>query len=429
VITGAPTPPGQLYPNETMLTLSRVVEACFELAPQAVLQAYIILQSTTVTPLQLWAFFLSCFCTGFILSNASYDMDCSPKYRAVEPSCYGMYPVQDRLRSLAIFAGETLFITGYTAVRVLAVATALAATGMPRGVVPAWVAAEFALYLGAKWADGAGRYWLRGMSGAFPSLLMSLTQFFLLQVAPFTWIRHPFNVSPHLYASFLVLTMASSAAMCAAAYAVAGAHGAAALGALALSRGGAARVLGGCALLSATGFALLWARVRPEFRPTFYRRKTMRQHVAMLWESCTMINVVKYGPTRDDARARTLAVFSPHLWPARAHVRAWAWEHWDAWQTDVPLWFTEKWRGLFPDGFLPPLRPGFKDRSLADKSMAHARRTFRIRTMNAEKHTIEQPVSMLHVHNRNTWDGDTDNAEIKVNAPARSGTTVQHPLP
>ena len=72
VITGAPTPPGQLYPNETMLTNSRIVEVVFELVPQAVLQGYIVLQTRNVTSLQLGSLFGSCFASGFILANASF---------------------------------------------------------------------------------------------------------------------------------------------------------------------------------------------------------------------------------------------------------------------------------------------------------------------------------------------------------------------
>ena len=67
------------------------------------------------------------------------------------------------------------------------------------------------------------------------------------------------------------------------------------------------------AAVSACGFALLWLRIKPEFRRTFYARKTIRQHVAYLWKTCTMVNVAKYGPGRNDARARTLAeVFRRH---------------------------------------------------------------------------------------------------------------------
>ena len=95
VITGAPKPAGQLWANETMLLISRVVEVASELIPQTVLQSYIILQTRAPTALQWGSLFGSVFAIGFILANASYDIDMSKKYRLVEPTCYGPVQIPD----------------------------------------------------------------------------------------------------------------------------------------------------------------------------------------------------------------------------------------------------------------------------------------------------------------------------------------------
>ena len=42
-------------------------------------------------------------------------------------------------------------------------------------------------------------------------------------------------------------------------------------------------------------------------------------------------------------------------WPEKAVVVAWVNEHWASWQAEKtrPTWFDEKWKKIFPPGWLP----------------------------------------------------------------------------
>ena len=98
--------------------------------------------------------------------------------------------------------------------------------------------------------------------------------------------------------------------------------------------------------------------IEARYRAGFYNVRTMRMHVAMLWETRTL-RTNKFGHGPDDARARTLSVFVNRYWPAKDVVTAWVREHWDEWQdpSTRPTWFTPKWRAHFPSGWLPALQP------------------------------------------------------------------------
>ena len=51
------------------------------------------------------------------------------------------------------------------------------------------------------------------------------------------------------------------------------------------------------------------------------------------------------------ARARTLALYVPHLWPDDDVVLAWLSENWAAWNAKPPKWFTQQWRDLLQKGW------------------------------------------------------------------------------
>ena len=91
----------------------------------------------------------------------------------------------------------------------------------------------------------------------------------------------------------------------------------------------------------------------PRFRPTMWRRCTTQQYVELtMWQECTRDS---WGPTRNDARARLLKVTANRYWPRKAIVTAWLREHWEEWEHPAtrPTWFTNRWRSMFPPGWLP----------------------------------------------------------------------------
>ena len=66
VISGSPKPEHQRFPNEMLLSVSRLIEIVFESLPQSILQAYILIHSTTPTTLQLVSLVGSCAATGHV---------------------------------------------------------------------------------------------------------------------------------------------------------------------------------------------------------------------------------------------------------------------------------------------------------------------------------------------------------------------------
>lgn len=259
-----------------------------------------------------------------------------------------MYPLTKPLRSLLIFVGETLFISGYGACRAVSVA-ALLSGGLPGYAVPAWLATEFFLFNVAKWVYDSWRFWARRIDTVAASVIMNATQYFLIATAPITWIRHPFLAGPHLFAAFLGVTMLSNVAMMAVAF-----RGNAVLGVLELTEGGAWGVLGLCAAISAVGLALLLANIEPRFRPGFCHVRTTRDHVRMLWTTCTQTSK-KFGNGPDDARARTLYIYARRYWPPGEDVKAWLGAHPEWFSGEAPpRWLSAKYLAMFPPEWLPP---------------------------------------------------------------------------
>ena len=174
------------------------------------------------------------------------------------------------------------------------------------------------------------------------SVFINLLGFLVAFNAPFTFFRHPFMCGPHIFAGCLVVSMLSSFGMAAAAFHSLGAG--ATIGALALGRRDVFLLLGGCAAASAVGFALLLGGMAPKWRRSFFARRSVAQHTAVLWESCTLTGD-KWGYTRNDARARTLYLYARRYWPERAEVLRWLHRHWPEWADPAsrpPIWFHAK---------------------------------------------------------------------------------------
>ena len=167
---------------------------------------------------------------------------------------------------------------------------------------------------------------------------------------PLMWCRMPFLACPHIWAGGTVAALLSNVALLAAAVHLAGDDVAAGE---ALAAFPAFGVLGACAGAEALGFLLVWANMVPRYRPTLWKRRTVRQHVELtLWEECTHYS---WGPTRNDARAFVLSFWPNRYWPREALVKAWLRENWAAIQ--AAPWFLdergEPWRAHFPPGWLP----------------------------------------------------------------------------
>ena len=369
VLIGQPKPPRQFFSAEGLLAMSRLTEVLLESLPQAVLQAYVFLQTPSPSLLQRISLLGSLAAAGYILASADYDMDTSQNYRRIEPTQYGMFPTRGSgdhhavRRAVAMFFGDALRLAAHLASRAVAVAVALTvASATARWLVPVWLAVEFVIFNLTRWLEaGTWRNFRRGANSRAISLLMNLIHHLVVIAAPLLWFRMPFFVCPHIWAGGIVATALSNTALLGVAFHLAEGAGVTAEtgggggGGLA-SSGPAFEMLAACVGAEVIGSLLVWISMVPRYRPSLWRRRTARQHVELtLWEECTFH---KWGPTRNDARAKVLAGYANCYWPNKALVTAWVNENWAAWQAAPPHWFTAKWKALFPPDWLPQSEEG-----------------------------------------------------------------------
>ena len=169
------------------------------------------------------------------------------------------------------------------------------------------------------------------------------------------WFRMVFFCCPHIWAGAIVAAAFSNFALLAAAFHLGGSDGGSAAAAL-LGGGGptaAFALLGGCVVVAALGFGLVWANMVPRFRPTLWRRRTLQMHCELgQWPRPPYTD---WGGRREDARALLLNVWATRYWPRKALVQAWAREHWSTWKNPAtrPHWFDAAWLALWPLGWLP----------------------------------------------------------------------------
>ena len=212
--------------------------------------------------------------------------------------------------------------------------------------MPAWLVAEMVVFNLARWLKAEWRRWFqRGANGVGISALLNFGYFVIVSAVPLLSARTPIFVTPHIWAGGTVAAILSNAALLAVAIRLAGGE------ALAFP---AFEVLGACTGAEVLGFMLVWAAMVPSFRPTLWKRRTLRDHVRLtLWDGGTYTG--RHGFSPDDSKAQVLRVFARRYWPEKALVTAWLQEHWATWTDKAtrPSWFTKKFRRLFPPDWLP----------------------------------------------------------------------------
>ena len=353
VISGAPTSPAQIFSNETMLAVSRVLEVVFESVPQAVLQGYVILQTGEPTLLQYASFFGSIFTTGWLLTNANYDIDRSFHYRKIEPHSYGMYPLSSRFRTILVFVGENLFVSGFNTVRVVALVVSLSSPSLSDTAVVTWMAVELGVFFLAKLVDGSFWWWIRTKDTVLKSAAGNLAFFVICTAAPCTWVRQPMIACPHVYTATVCVALVSSLAMVVTVFHLSQAP--TPIGELQISKdevwGMVAIGLGAVAF----GLLLMFSAMVKTYRKSFTMRCTQQQHIENhLWAECTYTTSA-FGTSRNDARARMLTKFATRYWPAAEKVKEWIHDHWAEWNDPAtqPVWFDKKFIKMFPSSWLP----------------------------------------------------------------------------
>ena len=287
------------------------------------------------------------------LTNANFDMDRSSNYRKIDPHSYGMYPLRSALRTILIFAGENMFISGFNTVRVVSLVVALTSPTLSNTWVAGWLCAEFGVYVLAKCVDGSWAWWVRNNDTFLGSWTKQIILYVVISTAPCTWLHHPLLACPHIYAGTVCVSLVSSLAMVVTVF-----HSDvpkddvdgmswATLGAYQFSKDQVWGVLAIGLGAVAFGLILMFSSMEKTFRKSFYVRMTPQRHVEHhLWKECTF-TLSAFGSSRNDARARTLTRFATRYWPAEEKVKRWILEHWDEWNTPARRYFAEHF--FFPN--------------------------------------------------------------------------------
>jgi len=278
------------------------------------------------------------------VASVDYSFDTSPRFRAFEPLLYGCYA--PGARGDGLFASTTIFALGYVTAKLVA----LAVFGAVAGVSLAFVlVGESVTLLLVRIAIGNWR-WLNpaGDSAIFSLIVHFVGVYPSMLAAPFPFVRHPFCITPLLYAGFIVWTLSVTNPL---------------MLALALryydippeinpwviwAIWGCATIL--CVLATLLSFVLM----EPDFRGTFYRHRTMTKHVREgHWVRSTKLEGAQITCTDDLDAVRAISILGPRgfakaYWPMDL-ARQWVREGWTRWLLDPqPEWFTEEWRERVP---------------------------------------------------------------------------------
>ena len=137
------------------------------------------------------------------VASVDYAFDTSPYFRAREPLCYGCY--LPGARGDGLFASTAIFALGYVTAKLIALAVFGTVAGASLALV---LVGESVTLLMVRIAIANWRW----LNPAGDNAIISLITHFLLihpimLAAPFPFIRHPFILSPLLYAGFVSWTL------------------------------------------------------------------------------------------------------------------------------------------------------------------------------------------------------------------------------
>ena len=320
---------------------TRAVETASESIPFAVMQALALMERRSVA--QWISFAISVGNIAHAVASVDYSFDTSPRFRAFEPLLYGCYA--PGARGDGLFASTTIFALGYVTAKLVALAVFGAVAGASLAFV---LVGESVTLLLVRIAIGNWR-WLNpaGDSAIFSLIVHFVGVYPSMLAAPFPLVRHPFCITPLLYAGFIVWTLSVTNPL---------------MLALALryydippeinpwviwAIWGCATIL--CVLATLLSFVLM----EPDFRGTFYRHRTMTKHVREgHWVRSTKCDGARITCTDDLDAVRAISILGPRgfakaYWPMDL-ARQWVREGWAGWLSSQPEWFTEEWRERIP---------------------------------------------------------------------------------
>ena len=276
-LTGADARPGQVFNNDIMFALTRVMDAAMETIPQSFFQSMVFF-SSRVRQVGQWislGFGLLNICIS--VAGANQFLDTLETYRKIEPLYYGYFP-GDAFAAFQLHVAEMGFVYFYAASKLAAVGMLGAASKL---AVVRWLAVEcMVLLVVRKCATGSWRWYQNNaMHGFGFSLFAHVCCYACMLASPFTLLRAPFLLSPAIYSGFLAYSLCvANPAMIALGFFL-GADRAS----FEITVRDAVLIAGIPTLLCLGCAALVWQSMVPEFRKSFTSHVPLSKHVVWWW--------------------------------------------------------------------------------------------------------------------------------------------------
>ena len=317
---------------------TRVVETASESIPFVMMQALALLEKHSIA--QWVSFGITVANISHAVASVDYSFDVSTRFRNVEPLCYGYY--LPGARGDGLCASVTTFALGYVTAKIVAMAMLGSVSGSLLALV--LISESIGLWL-TRFAVGNWRWFSSsGDSTAFSLISYALTFYPLMLAAPFPLIRHPFFLTPLVYSGFIAWSLfAANPLMLLLAFRFDDEPSR-------ISQWVVWSVLGTATCLSVLATLAAFVLMKPSFRSTFYRHRTMATHVrkhywvrSTKWDGTPVLS----NDDMDSVRAQALGGYASAYWPTDL-ARQWTREGWARWLSNPPVWFTEQWRARIP---------------------------------------------------------------------------------
>ena len=180
---------------------TRIGETATESIPFAIMQSLALMEHQSVS--QWISFAISLASVAHAVASVDYQIDTSMLYRKLEPLCYGMYP--PGAKGDGLFAAFAICALSYAMAKLVAVAVLGNASG---ALLALAFVSESIVFLLARFTLGNWRFYSpAGDSTTFSLVIHFFCMHPIMVAAPFPALRHPFFLSPLLYAAFLVWTL------------------------------------------------------------------------------------------------------------------------------------------------------------------------------------------------------------------------------
>ena len=325
------------------------MEVIAEAIPQAIVQTLVLLlYPDQRTFIQYFSLFTSFLTTGFVVAAADKEFDTGKLRRKNEPLLFGYV---SKVRSRNQMLASVSFFTLYKFVKVFSLCLLVASSSFR--YASSLLALEFFTILAWRMSYGNWRFYKKGLDGVGWSLFAHFCWYLFLLAAPFPVVRIPTFLTPRIYTGSLAYMLGVNFCILLFSYKVFE-------GIDYITETQAWFFLATTTLLCLVSGFIAFSYVPDSHKPTFYKRWTLKEHMAKYWwNDCFYSTDHHYRITTDQEyiRARIPTWCPPHYAPNEKILEFYK-EHWSEWCQDPPDWFDEKFKAMIPEYLLEAVQKG-----------------------------------------------------------------------